>query len=162
MTKPVLIMLSGPPGCGKSTAVKEWLSRYPDALILSTDALIERYARYVGKTYSEVFFHCVKRSGKRFTKLLKKAREIQCDVIWDQCNLTQVDRYVKASNFPNHYKILVYAQKNEDMKALLKKRNDTRERGPMNFYKVVGPRIELYEEPEDKERYDLWDETYYL
>ncbi len=161
--RPILVMLAGPPGTGKSTEVKKWLKAIPDAVVLSTDALIERVARFYKKDYGEIFHKVIKRANKRFTRMLRKAVAENSSVIWDQTNLTQADRCVKMYNFSNHYKILVsYACKKDPARiALLEHRNNTRERGPLDWNKIVFSMLKKYEEPTPEEL-TRWDEHYEL
>ena len=51
---PKMYVLVGVPGSGKSTwaTTQEW---FKDCAYISTDKIVERYARFRKKTYSEVF-----------------------------------------------------------------------------------------------------------
>lgn len=157
MPSNTLFMLCGPPGCGKSTKAKELRTKFPDAIYISSDEFVERYARWCGITYNEAFFKAVKRASKRVSKLVKLAKEK--DVIWDQTNLTQAERRARQLNFPEHRYVLHYCPQ-VTLNYLLGK-NKTRDRGPMR-YEVIAKMHELYELPDKNELEDMWHETYVI
>ena len=67
MERPILYMLVGLPGSGKTT----WLANQKDIhnyIILSTDKYIEMTAKCLDKTYNDVFFKCIKKPRKFLNK----------------------------------------------------------------------------------------------
>lgn len=86
----------GVPGSGKSTWIKnqDWAK---DCVIVSTDDYVERFARRMGKTYSEVFDTVMKRAIRLMMRRVRWAHERNLDVIWDQTSTTLVSRRRKFS-----------------------------------------------------------------
>lgn len=103
---PKLWMLIGVPGSGKST----WLRRQNlDAVVISTDDIIEREAAQQGKTYSEVFDSAIKKATSEMNAALRQAIKDQQDIIWDQTNISAKSRSGKLAQFPKNYeKIAVF------------------------------------------------------
>lgn len=156
MDKPTLYLLSGPPGSGKSTKAKQLRQEHPDAVYLSTDEFIERYARFIGRSYNDVFQKAVKKATKRLAKLIELAKKRNLDVIWDQTNLTMEDRRNKAYKFDTYNQVLHYAH-NHPISVLLE-RNKTRDRSPLNEI-IMRKMFALYQYPSTQDL-TLWDEAY--
>jgi len=111
MPIPFVQILCGCPTSGKSTySLKE--IAHPasaDTVILSTDNIIEKYAREEGKTYNEVFNDYFFKANAEMYEQLRTAIREKKSVIWDQTNLTVKSRKKKLSNFPSYYiKVAVY------------------------------------------------------
>ena len=87
MSKPVCTVMVGLPAAGKSTLVHEVLETYPDAFVYSTDAILERIAEQLGKTYDEVFEKHIKSAQAEADIELAYAMQSGKDIIWDQTNL---------------------------------------------------------------------------
>ena len=87
MPKPVCTVMVGLPAAGKSTLVHEVLETYPDAFVYSTDAILERIAEQLGKTYDEVFEKHIKSAQAEADIELAYAMQGGKDIIWDQTNL---------------------------------------------------------------------------
>jgi len=97
---PTIYMLIGVPASGKST----WVEKYKDdALVISTDDLIEEYAKSQSKTYNEVFKEQIKIATKIAMEHAEAAFASDQDVIWDQTNLTKKSRKSKLAMVPEHY-----------------------------------------------------------
>lgn len=96
---PLLVMLVGLPGSGKST----FRSRYPGVHIASSDDEIEKHAESVGKTYSEVFTDFAGAANAAMTRGVREAFVAGKDVIWDQTNLGQKKRKRALENVPDNY-----------------------------------------------------------
>lgn len=156
---PTLVLFSGPPGSGKSTQSAFWKKKLDDPIYISTDDLVERYARYTGKTYSEVFNYVAPRSLKRLKKLVKKAIAEQRNVIWDQTSLTEKIRKERAELFEGYHKVLLCVKAPLDIEEL-KRRNDTRPRGRMSWFKIVGPMVKSYQYPTLEEKLSIWSEVH--
>ena len=84
---PTCIVMVGLPATGKSTRVDEIIKMCPDAYIYSTDAILERKAEHLGKTYDEVFEKHVKDAKTEADIWLDEAIKHRLDIIWDQTNL---------------------------------------------------------------------------
>lgn len=152
-----MALLAGPPASGKSTIAKKLRAKFPEALYISSDALIERYARWCGLTYNDVFHKAIKRATARIKKLVKKANEQKLNVIWDQCNLTRKTRLEKASLFPGYERILIYAPKYHP--GFLRDRNLTRDRSPLAEH-IIFSMNNQYEYPGEDELVNDWDGSY--
>jgi len=101
---PWLVMLIGLPGSGKSTYCRSNLPKVP---ILSTDDIIEKYAKDKGKTYSEVFTKIASEAGKHVQQKTKKFIKDRQSVIIDQTNMTRKSRTNKLIPFEGYYKVAI-------------------------------------------------------
>ena len=101
-----MYVLVGVPGAGKSTWVanQEWAK---NCAYISTDKIVERYARFRGKTYSEVFGLYMPRAVNFMIRQLNKAKERGVDIIWDQTSTSKSSRARKFRLCPEHYAIAV-------------------------------------------------------
>jgi predicted kinase len=86
----------GVPGSGKSTwiANQDWTQ---DCVVVSTDDYVERFARRMGKTYSEVFDLVMPRAIRLMMRRVRWAHERNLDVVWDQTSTTLNSRRRKFS-----------------------------------------------------------------
>ena len=123
MTQCLLYCLVGLPGSGKSYFIKNEMDE--SFYVHSTDAVIEEYAKTVGKTYSEVFNTYIKEASKISTQQLKEAIDQWRSIIWDQTNMSQKKRGKILKQFPDEYiKICIcfLPPINEDQEAELARR----------------------------------------
>lgn len=83
--------LVGVPASGKSTWVanQTWAK---DCAYVSTDEYVERFARRMGKTYSEVFDAVMPRAIRLMMQAVRRAEQQGKDVIWDQTSTTEASR----------------------------------------------------------------------
>jgi tRNA uridine 5-carbamoylmethylation protein Kti12 len=145
-----IVQLCGPPGVGKSTQAQIWKEKLNSPIILSVDNFIERVARYYRLTYKECCTSKIlSRGKKRLTKLVRLAIAHNRDVIWDQTNLIEELRTEHFNKFPSYYKVLGAAK--VPSLSFLKERNETRERGKLNFNMVVNRLAKLYRFPDQSE-----------
>lgn len=105
----IFMMLIGLPGSGKST----YLNIVPlkSYKLLSSDALIEHWAKQEGKSYNNVFKKYVKDAHKVLNMELSVAIKNGMNIIWDQTNVDAKTRKGKIKSIPGDYhKIAVYFQ----------------------------------------------------
>ena len=87
-------MLTGLPGCGKSTYRKPYVD------VISSDMFIEAYAQMTGLTYNEVFESQVKPAEQNMYALMKQfIADGSKLIIWDQTNLSSKTRMKKLQQF---------------------------------------------------------------
>lgn len=103
---PNLYILIGLPGVGKTTWVNSQFWKN-DCVILSSDNLIEEYAKQNNKTYDEVFDEYINIAIKQINNDAIIARNNNKNVIWDQTNLTIKSRRKRMELFPNYNHIFV-------------------------------------------------------
>lgn len=103
---PTFYMLIGVPAAGKST----WRDSHAgDAVIVSTDDIIDQTAAAQKSTYNDVFKDTIKSATQAATQRAKEAFAAGKDVVWDQTNLTKKSRKPKLDMVPKEYKkIAVY------------------------------------------------------
>lgn len=108
---PVLYMLVGVPGSGKSTWVEKHFAGLNNYYIASTDRLLEIYASMRGATYNDVFKDNIGYAEKAMHTHIKDAIMYNYDIIWDQTNISRKSRAKKLKMIPDHYeKIAVIFQ----------------------------------------------------
>ena len=103
---PKCYQLVGVPAAGKSTWYKNqtWMS---ECTYISTDRIIERYARSRGQTYTQVFSLLMPRAVDVMTQQVKRAKEHNRDIVWDQTSTTISSRRRKFNLLPNYEHIAV-------------------------------------------------------
>ena len=102
---PKAILLCGVPTSGKSS----WVKNHPGYTIISSDNIIEDYAKNIGSTYDGVFDHYIQEAISLMLQQLKHAVENDENIIVDQTHLTPKVRKRKLKMIPDHYdKIAVY------------------------------------------------------
>lgn len=102
---PECIMLCGIPTSGKSTYVNK-LKKIPyweNAVVLSTDAYIEKVAQENNTTYREIFDECIDEANRQLELALIEAKDRGKNIIWDQTNLSRKTRKKKLSKLPSIY-----------------------------------------------------------
>lgn len=148
-----MYVLVGVPASGKSTWAtnQEWSK---NCAYISTDKIVERYARFRGKTYSEVFGLYMPRAVNFMIRMLKKAKERGDDIIWDQTSTTIESRARKFRLCPDHYAIAVVFK--TPPREELDKRLASRP-GKEIPVKVVNDMIERWQEPTHNEGFkEIW------
>ena len=109
MSKPVLYMLVGVPGSGKSTWVDRQIQTMDKYYVASTDRLLEIYASMRGATYNDVFHEHIGYAEKAMLTHIKDAIMYGYDIIWDQTNTSRKSRAKKLALIPDTYeKIAVF------------------------------------------------------
>lgn len=97
-SKPLAFVLVGVPGSGKSYYIDHALKiQYPDAVVLSSDNYIERFAKKLNKTYSEVFESCIKRANRLMIRAQRRAYANKQTIIWDQTSVSVGSRRKKLN-----------------------------------------------------------------
>ena len=150
---PKMYVMVGVPGAGKSTWVEsqDWAK---NCAYISTDKIVERYARFAKKTYSEVFGLYMPRAVNFMIKQLNKAKDRGVDIIWDQTSTTIESRARKFRLCPDHYAIAVVFK--TPPRAELDKRLASRP-GKEIPPKVVDDMIARWEEPTEEEGFkEIW------
>ena len=120
-------MLAGIPCSGKSTYVEKLkkITYWENAVVLSTDAYIEKQVQRLGRTYNEIFDDVIDDATRELELEFIMAKDKGRDIIWDQTNLTVKTRRKKLSKLPSWYhRGAVYFEISLE-EAL--KRNETRE-----------------------------------
>jgi predicted kinase len=150
---PKMYVLVGVPGSGKSTwaTTQEW---FKDCAYISTDKIVERYARFRKKTYSEVFGLYMPRAVNFMIKQLNKAKERGVDIVWDQTSTTIESRARKFRLCPDHYAIAVVFKTPERTELDRRLANRPGKEIPVQ---VVNDMINRWEDPTEDEGFkEIW------
>jgi len=83
------ILLCGPPGSGKSTYYRRFLSSLK---LLSTDALVMEYAKFTGSTYEKEFKDYFPIADQEYMKRLDEYQSQGVSFVIDRTNLTLKSR----------------------------------------------------------------------
>lgn len=91
MSQPVCTVMVGLPAMGKSTLVESQRKIYDGiempVFVYSTDNILERIAKFLGKTYNDVFEEHIKSAMTEADIDLAEAIKNRHDIIFDQTNL---------------------------------------------------------------------------
>jgi predicted kinase len=102
---PECVFLCGIPCSGKSTFVNE-LKKIPyweNAVVLSTDAYIEKQAQRCGLTYNQIFDDVIDDATRELELELNMAKDRGENLIWDQTNISRKTRKKKLAKLPSFY-----------------------------------------------------------
>jgi predicted kinase len=103
---PKCYQLIGVSGSGKTTWVSNqyWIE---DCVLVSTDMFVEKFARRLGCTYSEVFTIAMPRAIRLMMKRVRRAEKEGKDIVWDQTSTTMLSRKRKFNSLPTYDHIAV-------------------------------------------------------
>lgn len=108
--KSSIVFLVGMPASGKSTYVR---TMNFDAVVVSSDSIIDDYAKSLGKTYDEVFSDYVGIADKEFKRQFDEAVANGKNIIVDRTNLSVKSRGAILSRIPKD------ARKNYSIEAMV-------------------------------------------
>jgi predicted kinase len=102
---PECLMLVGIPCSGKSTYVNKLktIPYWSNAVILSTDAYIEKVAQEHNTTYREIFEDCIDEATRQLELAFIEAKDKGKNIIYDQTNISRKTRKKKLSKLPSLY-----------------------------------------------------------
>lgn len=152
---PIIYILIGLPGSGKSTWTQDLTNKSErDFTIISSDAEIEKMAREVNKTYSEVYDRYI---GKAIFIMKENAKNAIADVkniIWDQTNVTKKKRKRILEALSNeYYKVAVdFTVDPKELERRLEKR--AKETGKFIPKFVIDSLGKSYQAPSKDEGFD--------
>jgi predicted kinase len=147
---PTVYLLIGIPGSGKST----WLAKQDlsNAVVLSTDNYVEKFARLNNKTYTEIFKHVIGEATRLMQEDLRAAIRDQKVIFWDQTNLRAKVRAGKLAQIPGTWeRVAVYFPTPPDAELARRLANRPGKTIPANV--VLGMKSQL-EPPTESEGFD--------
>ena len=150
---PKCYQLIGVPGAGKSTWIKDqdWAL---GLTVVSTDAFVEDYARFQGKTYSEVFTDYMPEAIDLMIQQVVRAREHDHTLIWDQTSTTVKSRAKKFRMLPNYEHIAVVFKTPEHTELMRRLMSRPGKEIPDH---VIASMIASWEEPTEEEGFkEIW------
>lgn len=147
---PKAYILVGVPAAGKSSWVahQEWADK---CAYISTDKLVEAYARSVNMTYSQVFNEFMPNAVKLMVDEVVEARNAGKDIIWDQTSCTVASRKKKFNKLPN-YEMIAVVFKTPDSEELDRRLKSRPGKNIPNH--VMKSMIKNWEEPSEEEGFD--------
>jgi predicted kinase len=150
---PICYQLIGVPGSGKSTWIsnQNWIS---DFVVVSTDDYVEKFARRMNQTYSEVFDKVMPRAVRLMVRKVNIAKRQGKDIIWDQTSTTQSSRKKKFRMLPEYDHIAVVFSTPNMIE--LQRRLNSREGKNIPAH-VVSTMIKNFEMPSESEGFvEIW------
>lgn len=104
MTKPLYVMLIGPPASGKTTLRGMIVDKFTTCWhVVSTDDYVELVAKGNGTTYEKVFSTAIDAATKNMNASLANALKNGYSILHDQTNLTVKSRNRSLSQVPATY-----------------------------------------------------------
>lgn len=148
---PECVFLCGIPCSGKSTYVNK-LKKIPyweNAVVLSTDAYIEKQAQRMGMTYNQIFDDVIDNATRELELAFIEAKDRGENLIWDQTNLTVKTRKKKLSKLPSFYaRGVIYFEISLE-EALERNKNREGKFIPENILKRMYQQLEIPTKNED-------------
>jgi tRNA uridine 5-carbamoylmethylation protein Kti12 len=121
------IILVGIPTSGKSTIIKQLMTKYADLHVFSTDDEIQRMADEEGKTYNDLVQTHFGKARQAANKKLAQAQAENKTVIYDQTNLTDKKRRKTLGDEMNETLCICFLPpKDENEFKVILERNKTR------------------------------------
>ena len=150
---PECVFLCGIPCSGKSTFVnrlkKMKIPFWENAVVLSTDAYIEKQAQRMGMTYNQIFDDVIDNATRELELAFIEAKDRGENLIWDQTNLTVKTRKKKLSKLPSFYaRGVIYFEISLE-EALERNKNREGKFIPENILKRMYQQLEIPTKNED-------------
>lgn len=116
-TQPVAVVVTGVPGSGKTTALKQIFGEeLYNRHVVSSDHYIETEAAKMGKTYTEAFSELIADANAHLLVKMKELKNKGQLIIWDQTNLTPKKRKVIVNRLKDtHHLVLMVFDVPEDI-----------------------------------------------
>jgi predicted kinase len=153
--RPVLYMMVGVTGSGKSTAA-DALKR-SGSVVISTDDMIESIAFVLGTTYADIFKDIYPMVQKYSTIMIKKAINDRRNIVWDQTNLTPLIRKKKLDMFPKEYYKVAVAVLAPSWDELMKRQDTRKKEGKVIPSEVTRQQWDSFTMPQTNEGFDeVW------
>lgn len=106
---PRLYLLAGPSCSGKSTYRGNLATKLSDAIVLSSDDIIQEIANADGISYHDAYLDNKHTAKAIIETTLAEATGAGLDVIWDQTNLTAEIRRTILAMIPDEYERIAIA-----------------------------------------------------
>lgn len=150
---PILYMLVGVPGVGKSTWIKQqdWIDE--NTIVVSTDDIVEQYAEQTDRTYNEVFKEFMPTAVKLMASQVEQARNEGQNIIWDQTSTTKASRAKKLRMLPEYHAIAVVFLTPDRGELDVRLSGRPGKHIPKN---VVDSMIAGFEMPDEEEFNEIW------
>ena len=104
---PKVYVLVGVPGSGKSTWYANNEELLGDTVYASTDHFVDLEAKRQGKTYNDVFKDYMPTAVKLMAEVVRTARDLNMDIVWDQTSTTVKSRAKKFRMLPDYEAVAV-------------------------------------------------------
>lgn len=150
---PILYMLVGVPGVGKSTWIKQQDWARDDIAVVSTDDIVEQYAEQTDRTYNEVFKEFMPTAVKLMASQVEQARDQGLNIIWDQTSTTKASRAKKLRMLPEYHAIAVVFLTPDRSELDVRLSGRPGKHIPKN---VVDSMIAGFEMPDEEEFDEIW------
>jgi predicted kinase len=150
---PILYMLVGVPGVGKSTWVKQQDWADDQVAIVSTDNIVEQYAEQEGRTYNEVFKEFMPTAVRLMASQVEQARDQGLNIIWDQTSTTKASRAKKLRMLPEYHAIAIVFLTPDRSELDVRLSGRPGKHIPKN---VVDSMIAGFEMPDEEEFDEIW------
>lgn len=149
---PILYMLVGVPGVGKSTWIKQqdWAK---DCTVVSTDDIVEQYAEQTDRTYNEVFKEFMPTAVRLMASQVEQARNQDLNIIWDQTSTTKASRAKKLRMLPEYHAIAIVFMTPDRSELDVRLSGRPGKHIPKN---VVDSMIAGFEMPTEEEFDEIW------
>lgn len=159
MRKPLLIVLIGLPGLGKSTWRENYLRHHDfNGVIASTDDIIDEWAEQQNTTYNAIYHASMKEATELWEKMIHLAFTKRLDLMVDRTNMNKKsrDRFMRRARNAGYdcRAIAFQAPVNQDDMEEWKRRLDNRP-GKTIPYNVLLDMQKKYEQPTPQEGFGM-------
>lgn len=150
---PVIYVLVGLPGSGKSTWIRNNAS-LGDAVIVSSDDIIEELSRKEGLNYSQGFDKFIGRATMQMKQNFKAAVASGSDIVWDQTNMTAKKRRGILQQIPAGYRKVAVVFDTDDREIERRLKTRAEETGKFIPPHIMKSMSQSYQAPSRDEGFD--------
>jgi predicted kinase len=147
--------LVGLPGSGKSTWTSKFLAKESEPYtVISSDDVIEEFAKKEGKTYTEVFKDYIGQATMIVKERFRDAVKNRDNIIWDQTNMNIKKRKSILQQLPPEYEktAVIFTVDEPELKRRLQTRQELTGKHIPEF--VLKDMARSYQAPTKAEGFD--------